>query len=114
MGDPVGLKRLDKWFVDARRGGEATYEWISGAWNDAINMNRQAPLPLQLLPESAWLEVYVSDDVSGQASWVECLQLRLQVSGDLETADMGVKFNGIELGAPRITTVPSPGRVSPG
>jgi len=108
MGEPVGLKLLDKMFVVARRGGEATLELISGIWNDAINMNRQAPLPMNLVQEPVWVEVYVADDVAAYAQHVERLQLRLLISGNPNVEGLGVKFNGVELHDPRIDTAEPP------
>lgn len=108
MGEPVGLKLLDKMFVVARRGGEVVLEFISGAWNDAINMNRQAPLPLNLMQEPVWVEVYVADDVAGSAQHVERLQLRLLISGNPNAEGLRVKFNGVELHDPQIDTAEPP------
>ena len=110
MGDPAELALLDTWFVVARRGGEATFEWISGLWNDCVNMNRQAPLPVGLSPEPAWVEVYVADDVAAAAEEVERLQLQLLISGDPIRESIGVKFNGIDLRDPRITVTSPPPR----
>ncbi len=102
MGDPAKLALLDKWFVVSRRVGEATIESISGVWTDYINANRQAPLPLSLPPEPAWVEVYVADDVAAVAERVKRLQLRMQISGKPDPQYVGVKFNGIKLGGPQV------------
>ena len=94
----------------ARRGGESVLGIISGAWNDAINMNRQAPLPVRLAEEPVWVEVYVADDVAAAGEAVQRLQLRLLISGDPDPRRVGVKFNGVELRDPQVAAAPPPAR----
>ncbi len=98
MGDPAGLAFLDKWFVVSRRYGGGWEE----RWNCYLNMNPQAPLPLALPPEPAWVEVYVADDAAAHADRVERLELRLQTSGEPDPQHVWVKFNGVELRDPMI------------
>ena len=100
MGDPKTLAMLDKWFVVSRRYGGG---W-EDRWDNYTNMNHQAPLPLALPPEPAWVEVYVADDVAARAEQVKRLQLRLQVSGEPHPQHVWVKFNGIRLQNPVLDT----------
>ncbi len=98
MGDLKGLALLDKWFVVSRRYGGG---W-DDRWNSYLNMNHQAPLPLTISPEPAWVEIYVADEVAACADRVQSLRLRLQISGGPDPQSVLVKFNGIELRNPAV------------
>lgn len=100
MVDPKQLTLLDKWFVVSRRYGGGFYDRQGNRWDDYTNLNHQAPLPLALAADPAWVEVYVADDIAGRAEQVERVELRLQLSGDIDPRQVGVKFNGIKLQNP--------------
>ena len=103
MGDPKALALLDKWFVVSRRyGGGSPYDRMGGRWDDYLNLNHQAPLPLKVPDDPAWVEVSVADDIATQAKQIESLELRLLLAGDIDSKKLEVKFNGIQLRNPTI------------
>ena len=100
LGDPKQLASLDKWFVVSRRYGGGFYDRLGNRWDDYTNLNHQAPLPLTLGIDPAWVEVPVADDVAAQSDRVARLELRLQLSADADPEQVAVKFNGIKLQNP--------------
>jgi hypothetical protein len=103
IGDPKVLAPLDKWFVVSRRYGGGFYDRQGNRWNDYLNLNHQAPLPLTLTADPAWVEVSVADDLSAQSRTVDRLELRLEISGEPAHGQLGVKFNGVRLQDPQIS-----------
>lgn len=91
--------------------GVAANWWHQGAdgiatfnfWNDYLNLNHQAPLPLTLTADPAWVEVSVADDLAAQPRTVDRLELRLEISGEPAPGQLGVKFNGATLQDPQIS-----------
>lgn len=100
LGDPRILEPLDKWFVVARRYGGGFYDRQGNRWNDYTNLSHQAPLPLVVGGDPAWVEVDLADDLSNRAAQVKTLELRLQFSPGLTQPDPEVKINGVLLRAP--------------
>ncbi|MFN0125897.1 MAG: hypothetical protein ACKV19_04330 [Verrucomicrobiales bacterium] len=99
---PKTLALLDKWFVVERRHGGGFYDRLGSRWDDYLNPNHQAPLPLELPEDPVWVEVYVADDIATQAKQVERLELRLQLTGGIDLKKAEVKFNGINMQNPTI------------
>ncbi len=102
MGDPKTLALLDKWFVVSRRYGGGFYDRLGGRWDDYLNLNHESPLPFKLPEDPVWVEVYAADDIASQAKQIEGLELRLLLSGDIDTKKMEIKFNGIKMQNPAI------------
>jgi hypothetical protein len=103
IGDPKLLAPLDKWFVVSRRYGGGFYDRQGNRWNDYLNLNHQAPLPLTLAADPAWVEVSVADDLAAQSRTVDRLELRLEISGEPAPGQLGVKFNGVRLRDPQVS-----------
>ncbi|MCC7262948.1 MAG: family 10 glycosylhydrolase [Candidatus Latescibacteria bacterium] len=100
MGDPTRLAGLDKHFVVARRYGGGFYNRLGYRWDDYLNLNHQAPLPLVLGADPAWVEVYVADPVEDHAAQVAGLELQLLLSAAIAPEHLEVKFNGVRLQPP--------------
>ena len=102
IGDPKVLAPLDKWFVVSRRYGGGFYDRQGNRWNDYLNLNHQAPLPLTLTEDPAWVEISVADDIVAHVHQLDGIDLRLQISGE-PSKQLGIKFNGIQLREPEIS-----------
>ncbi|MFH1006844.1 MAG: family 10 glycosylhydrolase [Candidatus Latescibacterota bacterium] len=101
IGDPEGMRFLDKVFVVPRQYGAGWEE----RWHFYHNTNSQATLPAPL-PEGdtpTILTIYVADDLAEHVERVQRVELRLLRSGATASAGIEVKLNGILLSAPAET-----------
>ena len=98
LGDPRTLAGRDAWFVVPRRYGGGFYNRLGDGWDDYLNLNHQAPLPLTVGGDPVWVELFVAADVQSRTLPVDSLTLRLQLSGVSQAGQVQVKFNGVLLG----------------
>jgi hypothetical protein len=98
LGDAQTLADRDAWFVVPRRYGGGFYNRLGDGWDDYLNLNHQAPLPLTVGGDPVWVELFVAADVQSRTVPVDSLTLRLQLAGVSQAGQVQVKFNGVLLG----------------